>query len=268
MSRNYFLSNKVLLFAASLYISMSFTSCDFLEDASTPGLSDSEIVEGLKEALNVGLGNSVSSASSLDGYLGNELIRILLPEEVVSLQNQIQNSTTLSTAYSTYITLENGGNDLFSELATAMNRGAEEAASKAAPIFGSAITRITFDDARTILEGGNDRAATDFFERETRTDLVSAFSPDVRNALDNTNASLLYGTIVSFLNYDIIPGLTTVGDLLNTDPNLPATLEEYATGKAVDGLFTLVGQEEGKIREDPFVWGSNIIEKVFGSLLN
>lgn len=249
-----------LLFVTSLFI-----SCEFLEEAST-GLTDSEIVEGLKEALDLGLENSITSASSLDGYLGNELIKVLLPDEVVDFQNQIEDNTILSTAYAAYILIENDNNDLFSDLVTAMNRGAEQAATKASPIFKDAILEMTFDDAKGILEGGNDQAATEFFQTNTSDALVTAFSPDVKEALDDTNASALYETIVGFLNYEII-FVGSVSSVLGTNPDLPATLEEYATTKAVDGLFVLVGQEEEKIREDPFAWGNSIIEKVFGSIL-
>lgn len=257
--------SRIAIFLGSLFL---ITSCESLDDVLTvPGLTDSEIVEGLVAALDVGLGNSVNSASGLDGYLGNELIKILLPDEVVSLQSQIDNSAVLSAGYAAYIGLFNNGNDLFGDLVTAMNRGAEQAATTAGPIFGDALTNLTFQDARNILEGSNQMAATEFFERETRTSLITAFSPNVSQALDQTEANTIYGTVVGFLNYQIDPIFgTTAADLLNTDPNLPPTLEEYATGKAVDGLFTLVGQEEEKIRDNPFIWGNNIIEKVFGSL--
>lgn len=256
---------KFKIFAVFALIFIS-SSCELFEDASNP-LTEGEIIAGLKEALNVGLDNSVTSASAANGYLENQAIKILLPEEVVSLQNQINSDAILSAAYTTYINLENNGNDLFGDLVTAMNRGAEDAANEAIPIFGNAITNMSIEDARGILNNSNDQAATNFFERETRTDLVGAFSPIVMRELGDNDASRLYGTIVDLLDYQFDPIFgNTVGSVLDTDPNLPPTLEEYATGKAVDGLFFLVGEEERKIREDPFAWGSTIIERVFGSV--
>ena len=237
------------------------TSCEPLDTS----LQEEEIVQGLKEALKVGLGNSTARASSLDGYLKNEVIKILLPEEVASLQNQINANAILSTVYTSYINIENNGNDLFDGLITSMNRGAEDAAKTSGPIFGNAITRMSFQDARAILNSSNDRAITRFYEMETRTELIAAFTPNVNQALDDNNANHLYSMVLQVLDLEVNPILgTTVGQLLNTDPNLPSTLGEYATGKAVDGLFYLVGEEEKKIRDDPFAWGSEIIERVFG----
>lgn len=252
-------------------LSATFVSCELFEDTTNP-LSEGEIIQGLKEALNIGLGNSVTSASSVDGYLQNEVIKILLPDEVKDLQNKIETESIagivpLSVVYDAYIDLENDGNDLFEELVTAMNRGAENAADKALPIFGDAITSMTFDDARGILNGDN-TAATNYFYEETNVELFEAFNPDVKTALDNTGAVQIYTDVVAFLNYEYDPtglGLTTVSPSDVLDVELPANIDEYATNKAIDGLFHLVGEEEQKIREDPFKWGSAIIERVFGS---
>ncbi|WP_425390618.1 DUF4197 domain-containing protein [Ekhidna sp.] len=260
-----------LLLVTLLALSSILVSCELFEDATNP-LSEAEIVEGLKEALNIGLENSVTSASSTGGYLQNEVIKILLPEEVNNLQSKIQTESIggvvpLSVVYDAYINLENNGNDLFEELITAMNRGAESAATKALPIFGNAIRNMSFDDARGILNGG-ETAATDFFYRTTSDALFTAFNPDVKEALDATGANQVYTDVASFLSYEYDPtglGLTTVSpsDVLNVQ--LPSSIDEYATTRAIDGLFHLVGEEEKKIREDPFAWGSSIIERVFGN---
>ena len=244
-----------------------------MNDIVNGNLTNEEVVEGLKTALDVGLDTSVSSASSVDGYLKNEVIKILLPEEVKELQNKINNESVagipLKIIYDVYVAANNNGNDLFDELVTAMNKGAENAADKALPIFGDALTNMSIQDGFDILNGG-DRAATEYFETETRTGLITAFSPDVTEALDGTGAIELYSGIASIINYEYtaVGGLVTVspGQVLNIQ--LPSSIEEYATGKAVDGLFHLVGEEEKKIRDDPFAWGSRIIERVFGSLLD
>ncbi len=264
-------SFKNVLVVCLIALSATFVSCELFEDATNP-LTEAEIIQGLKEALSIGLGNSVTSASSTDGYLQNEVIKILLPDEVKDLQTLIETESIagivpLSVVYDAYIEVENDGNDLFDELITAMNRGAENAAGKALPIFGDAITNMSFDDARGILNGNN-TAATNYFYDETNVELFDEFNPEVQTALNGTGAIQIYADVVGFLNYQYDPtglGLSTVspGDVL--DVNLPANIDEYATNKAIDGLFHLVGEEEKKIRDDPFAWSSAIIERVFGS---
>lgn len=261
-------------FKVVLLLMVGITSCELFDEATGPGpLTEAEIVQGLKEALNIGLDNSVTSASATNGYLQNEIIKILLPEEVADLQTKIQTESVLggtiplSTIYNLYVDVENDGVDLFGELITGMNRGAESAASKALPIFGSAIVNMSIVDALSILEG-NETAATDYFFQETGTELFTAFNPEIKTALDATGANQIYTTTVGFLNYEYDPtgfGVNTISpnDFINVD--LPASIDEYATNKAIDGLFFLIGEEEKKIRANPFDWASAIIERVFGS---
>jgi len=259
------LSSKFLFVFAFLFL-----SCDVLNSVSSslPGvgnvpLTESEIVQGLKEALNIGLDNSVTSASSLDGYLKNQAIKILLPDDVKNLQSKINGNSVTSAAYKTYIRKFNGGKDLFTELITSMNRGAERAAKKAGPIFLDAVKSMSIQDARGILNGGN-TAATDYFYKSTNTKLFNAFNPEVKSALNNTGASKVYKTTYDFLNYDPAGlGLTTVGKIL--DVSIAPSLDQYATNKAINGLFHLVGEEEKEIRANPFDYGKKIIERVFGS---
>lgn len=261
--------SKIVL--AVLGISMSlFISCELLDEASA-GLTEGEVVEGLKEALDIGLDNSVASASAVDGYLKNEVIKILLPSEVLDFQNKIETGDIagipMKTIYNAYIAVENNGNDLFGDLAMAMNRGAEKAADKALPIFGNAITSMSISDAFGVLNG-NETSATDFFYQATNQALFEAFNPEVKSALDETGANQIFTKTAGFLNYEYGIGFITVSpsDVLNV--NLPNSIDEYATNRAIDGLFHLVGEEEKKIRDDPFAWGSSIIEKVFGSIVN
>jgi len=248
---------------------MCTTSCDVLQSvASLPGttnipLSESEIVQGLKEALNIGLNNSVKGASSLNGYLKNEAIKIILPQDVLNLKSKIDNNTVASAAYKTYVRKFNGGSDLFNELLTSMNRGAEKAAKSAGPIFLGAVKSMSINDARGILNGG-DKAATQYFEKTTSSQLFKAFNPEVKSALDNTGAAKIYKKTYDFLSYDPTGfGVTSVGKLL--DVSIAPSLDEYATNKAIDGLFHLVGEEETKIRANPFDYGKRIIERVFGN---
>ncbi|MEM6644275.1 MAG: DUF4197 domain-containing protein [Bacteroidota bacterium] len=244
------------------------SSCEILNQvASLPSsgslpLTESEIISGLKEALNVGLDNSVDKASLAGGYLKNEAIKILLPKDVLDLKEKIEGNSIASAAYNTYVNRFNGGSDLFNELLKSMNRGAENAAKKAGPIFLGAVKTMSFNDAKGILNGG-DKAATQYFERTTSSQLFSAFNPEMKSALQNTGASKVYEKTYDFLNYDPAGlGITTVGKIL--DVSIAPSLDQYATTKAIDGLFYLVGEEETKIRANPYDYGKRILERVFG----
>ncbi|MEP2024312.1 MAG: DUF4197 domain-containing protein [Reichenbachiella sp.] len=244
------------------------------------GLSNQEIVAGLKEALDVGLDKSVTSASAVNGYLKNEAIKLILPQEVKSLQDEINTGSVsllngaVKVPYQkildTYVsTNPNLDSDPFEELVIAMNRGAEQAAKKAIPIFGEAIRTMSFSDALGILQGG-EQSATDYFYSKTKSSLQSAFKPEIKSALDKTNATQIYGSVADFVNYEY-----EVNYLINTytiktrdylkSEKLPATLDGYATDKAIDGLFHLIGKEEKKIRANPMDYTSAIIKKVFSS---
>ncbi|UXX78584.1 DUF4197 domain-containing protein [Reichenbachiella carrageenanivorans] len=269
---------RLTLIAAVVSLSFVFISCDELEDALNQDLSNDDIVAGLKEALDTGIDSAVTSGSAVDGYLKNELIKVLLPEEVKKLQAEIEtgsiNLAVTSVSYQTILdayvkTNPKIDNDPFDELVTAMNRGAEQAASKAKPIFVSAIKNMSFTDALNILQG-DETAATDYFKSTTSAALITAFQPDIKTALGETAATDIYAGVVSFLNWEykvsgLIPIEVKVNDYIGKNLDLPESLDEYATTKAVDGLFYLVGEEEKKIRKDPFGYASDIIQKVFSS---
>lgn len=261
------MKTRLFTLAILLYSFTFFISCDevneIIDDLDVP-LTEEEVVLGLKEALSIGLDTSVDDASTVDGYLQNEIIKVLLPEDVLAFQSAINNDALVSTAYQVYISSVNGGEDIFDELLVAMNRGAEGAASKAGPIFGDALTNMSIADAFTILEGDS-TAATAYFAETTTSDLVAAFAPEVKDALDGTGALDLFALVSGFVNYEIdyLVSTATVGELI--DVSVPENIEEYTTEKAVDGLFYLVGEEEKNIRRDPFAWGSDIIERVFGN---
>ncbi|WP_109832363.1 DUF4197 domain-containing protein [Reichenbachiella versicolor] len=297
-----------------LILPFLLASCDVLEDIineSSNGLSDEEIILGLKEALEVGTDNSVVSASAVNGYYKNEIIKILLPTEVKKLQNTIETgslklsdvdelsgvskfigdvSIPYSAIWDTYLTANSVEGEPFEDLIQAMNRGAESAATKAKPIFVNAIVNMSIVDGLNILQGDS-TAATAYFQDNTSTALVSAFQPDVRSALEQTQALGIYEDVEGVVNFMIDEDFLI--DQLNIDSffetqafklaysaagiepisisnyigvTLPESIDGYATEKAVGGLFHLVGEEEKKIRKNPFAWASDIIEKVFSSV--
>ncbi|MCC6347795.1 MAG: DUF4197 domain-containing protein [Nitrospirales bacterium] len=197
---------------------------------------ESTIVSGLKEALSVGVEKAVASVSKEDGYFGNEAIRILLPDKLNRL-------ASLMGRY--------GLQDEVDEVVLGMNRAAEKAAPHAKEIFIKGITRMTLDDARGILQGG-DTAATDFFRKNMSEDLYEAFKPIVTESMDEVGLARSYKKMVS--RSKSLPFVEP--------PSLD--LDHYVTQKALDGLFYMVGEEEKRIRTDPAARVTDLLRKVFG----
>jgi hypothetical protein len=200
-------------------------------------LSEAEIGEGLKEALSVGISLGADKAGALDGYFKNPKIRIPFPPEVQKVENALRSI---------------GLGPKVDEFILALNRGAEDAAQSAKPIFINAIKQLTIRDAVSILRGEKD-AATQFLKRTTGTQLIAAFEPFIIKSIEKTNATKYYTDIATA--YNKIPLVTRV----NPD------LKGYATQKAIDGLFVLVAEEEAKIRENPLARTSELLKRVFGS---
>lgn len=202
------------------------------------GLDESTIVKGLKEALATGTTRAVTSVSRRDGYLGNEAIRILLPEKLQTAANLLGKF---------------GFQQQVDDFVLSMNRAAEKAAPKATEYFVSALKEMTFQDARKILNGGN-TAATEYFRGKTGERIFNAFKPVVSSSMQDVGVTSRYGQMMNRL--ESIPfGSQAAGSL---------DLDNYVTGKAVDGLFTMLGEEEKKIRTDPAARGTELLRKVFG----
>jgi hypothetical protein len=207
-------------------------------DTSTTGagLSNADIVSGLKEALNTGTQASTGKLSSLDGFLKDAAVKILLPPEAQKVEKTLRGL---------------GMGKLVDNAITSLNRSAEDASKKAAPIFLSAIKNMSITDALGILRGG-DSSATTYLRKSTTTQLNSAFRPVIDSALVKNNATKYWSDV--FTQYNKI-SLKPV----NTD------LVGYVTDKAMSGIFYYVGQEEKNIRKNPAAYASGIIQKVFGS---
>jgi hypothetical protein len=213
-------------------LTMSLVGCDLLSS-----LSDTDIASGLKEALRVGTDTSVAKTNRVDGYFGNAAIKILLPEEAVVVQSSVG--------------LIPGGQALVDEVILKMNRAAEQAAAEATPIFVDAITGITFQDARQILEGDTN-AATLYLEGNTRTQLYTLFKPKVEEALASVGIQNAWNSLIN--GYNAIP---LVQDI-NPD------LADHTTQKALDGLFYMLALEEAKIRTNVNHQVSDLLRQVFG----
>ncbi len=200
-------------------------------------LSNADIIKGLKEALNVGSKNAGDLASKMDGYYKNPQIKIPYPSQTRDMM------TTLSNM---------GMKPQVDAFVKQLNRAAEDAATKAAPIFVNAVTHMNINDGLTILKGAND-AATQFLKQNTSSELTNQFKPVIAASLQKVEITKYWKPL--FKKYNELQFVKKV------NPNL----EEYVTQKAIDGLFILVAQEELKIRQDPAARVTDILKKVFGA---
>ncbi|MDH4296106.1 MAG: DUF4197 domain-containing protein [Cyclobacteriaceae bacterium] len=200
-------------------------------------LTTAEVAEGLKEALIKGISTGSDLASQVDGYFMNPEIKIPFPPEVKKVEDKLRQIGL--------------GNEVDKFVMT-LNRGAEDAAKEAKPIFITAIKSMTIQDAWGILKGQPD-AATQYLKRTTSAQLKEKFQPVIQNSLKKVNATRYYGDIVN--TYNKIPLVEDV------NPNL----DDYATDKAIEGLFTMIAKEERNIRQDPLARTTELLKKVFGA---
>ena len=234
--------------SAALSIGLALSGCatsgdglsweSLLKTSSALGLQpldDDTIVSGLKEALQVGTRNAVDSTSRMDGFLTNELIRIALPEELEKMGDGLRRI---------------GFGGKVDEFEVAMNRAAEKASGEATDVFIDAVRQMSFADARQILQGG-ETAATDYFRAKTSDQLRQRFSPIVKQKMQQVGVVNRYQELVDL--YSSFP--------LASKPDLD--VYRYVTDEALDGLFTVVAQEESQIRTDPAARVTPLLKRVF-----
>jgi hypothetical protein len=201
------------------------------------GLSEDEIINGLKQALEVGTNNAVATVSRTDGYLKNPEIRIPLPENLMKAEKLLR-----ATGF---------GNQI-DEFELSMNRAAERAAPEAKTIFLDAVKQMSFTDARQILDGPDD-AATQYFQGKTSGRLQEIFKPITRQAMSEVGVTRYYHSL---------------DDKIKTIPfadQMSFDLDQYVTDKALNGLYLTLAEEEKKIRQDPAARVTDLLKKVFGS---
>ncbi|HEY2581128.1 MAG TPA: DUF4197 domain-containing protein [Mucilaginibacter sp.] len=197
--------------------------------------SIAEIGNGLKEALQQGTAKSSDQLSAVDGYFGNAAVKILFPPQAQKAEKKLR---------------QLGFNKLCDDVILSLNRGAEDAAKQAKPIFIDAIKQMTLQDATNILMGSQD-AATQYFKRTTSAQLAKAFRPVIQTSLNKTGATKYYGDAAN--EYNKIPFVTKI----NPD------IVDYATQKAIDGLFYQIALEELNIRKNIGARPSPLLQKVF-----
>ena len=198
-------------------------------------LTNDEIVQGLKEALNVGIEKVGVKASQVGGFNKNKTIRIPFPEEAKKMEEKLR-LVGMGAQVDTF--------------ETALNRAAEKAAKEAAPIFVAAIKSMKVSDGLNILKGEDD-AATKYLNKTTSDSLYMAFKPIVEKAIKTVKVTQYWNPLAT--RYNKIP-LTTK---INPD------LEDYTTKKAIEGLFKLLAKEEKAIREQPSARVTDLLKKVF-----
>ena len=203
---------------------------------SKQSLSNDEIVQGLKEALNVGANNASQKLSAADGFFKDAAIKILMPPEAQKAEKKLRGL---------------GMGKLVDNAILSMNRAAEDASKSAAPIFIDAIKQMSIQDAVGILRGG-DFAATNYLKDKTTSPLMEAFRPVIENSLKKVNATKYWNTVFTTYNKFSV-------DKINPD------LAAYVTEKSLTGIFYQVGLEEQKIRKDPMARTTDILKKVFAN---
>ncbi|MEO7960128.1 MAG: DUF4197 domain-containing protein [Ginsengibacter sp.] len=202
---------------------------------SSPGLSSAEIVSGLKEALSVGAQKSGDRLSTVDGFFKDAAVKILLPEQVRNVEKKMRLL---------------GMGKLVDNAILSMNRGAEDASRAAAPIFLAAIKKMTVTDALSILKG-SDTSATAYLRKSTTLELTDAFRPVIEASLKKVDATKYWTDVFEVYNkFSSTP--------VDTDIN------NYVTGRSLDGIFYYVAKEETGIRKNPAQRINDILKKVFG----
>jgi len=200
------------------------------------GPGDLKLGQGLKEALQVGTANTVSLTGRLDGYFANQAIKILMPDRLRSLESGLR-------------TVGFGGQ--IDEFVLSMNRSAERAAPFARQIFVDAVSAMTFDDVRRIFNGPTD-AATQYFKDKTTDQLTSAFRPVIDRTMNEVGVTRQYKELVA--RFEALPFMRMES----------FELDHYVTGKALDGLFHVLADQERQIRTNPAARTTELLREVFG----
>ncbi len=237
---------SAFLLILSIFTFNSCTTSELLtvaEEILTAGggsgqLSPEMITRGLKEALVQGATNGTRTLSVADGFFKNPNVKIPFPKEAQNVVDKLK--------------VVPGFNNVENEATRFINRAAEDAAKRAIPVFKSAITKMTISDAKKILMG-NSNEATQYLKKTTSDQLFRTFRPVIKNSLNKVKAADYWDKIIT--NYNKIPLVKKVD----------VKLDEYVTGKAMDGVFFMVEKEEKLIRKDPKARATEVLKKVFAA---
>ncbi|MBT6276200.1 MAG: DUF4197 domain-containing protein [Chromatiales bacterium] len=199
-------------------------------------LANDEIVAGLKEALKIGTGTVVGQLGAVNGFNADPVVRIPLPDTLTTVRNALAPF---------------GLSGMLDDLETRLNRAAEDATPKAKAVFWDAISVMTLDDARKILDGADD-SATRYFQSKMSNPLAREWRPIVDRSLTDVGAIRAYEDAIG--EYAKLPFV----------PDVRANLTEYVIEKGLDGVFHYLAQEEADIRNNPLKRSTELLQKVFG----
>jgi Protein of unknown function (DUF4197) len=233
---------KKLFTLSLILISITLGSCDVINQATGAagvgtGISNAEAGSGIKEALAQGIAKSVLQLNTTDGFFKDAIYKVLLPPDAKKIENTLRSL---------------GFNSMVDKAILQINRGAEDAAGYAKPIFVDAIKSMTLNDAIGLIRNG-DTSATHFFREKTTDKLMAAFAPVIKSSLDKTEATKYYSEMVTKYN-----NLPIVFKKVNPD------LTGYVTERATGALFNLIAKEEVNIRTNLAARTSDLLKKVFG----
>lgn len=222
------------------FIALTFMGCVELQKVVNQlpqggVLTQEQIGNGLRQALDNGIQHQVSKLTATDGFYKNDLVKILLPEELQAVDKGLRSI---------------GLGNLADEGLKAINRTAEDAVKTATPIFVNAVKEITFNDAKNILLGA-DNAATSYLEGKTTSALYAEFNPVIKNSFSKVGADKIWSNLIT--KYNSIPFVKKV----NPD------LTDYVTTEALEGVFTMIAVEEKGIREKVGLRDTPLLRQVF-----
>lgn len=248
---------------ASVALSSCLSTIESAADAAglgrkAPAVTNEEAVTALRDALKEGIRSASAQLAAKDGYFGDSLLKILLPSEAKPMLDSAGKFPQ--------------GQKLIDDVVLRLNRAAEEAAKEVAPIFTDAISSMSISDGIAIVKGG-DRSATEYLSSKTRARLFELYRPKV----DSVLAKPLVMDVSAKKSWDLLSAAyNKAGAIANPAaklagrrepmPPVNVDLASYATNRALDGLFSKIGDEEGKIRRAPLGYASAMIKKVFGAL--
>ena len=209
-----------------------------LSAADLSGISNTEAVSGLKQALTDGSAAAVAKLGVTDGFLANPKVKIPLPPTLQRVESMLRFA---------------GMNQQADDLVVAMNRAAEAAVPEAKTLLVESVRKMTVQDARGILSGG-DTAATDYFKRTTQAELTKRLLPVVKKATDKVGLAVQYNSLT---------GQAAQFGLMKGEDS---TVEGYVTAKALDGLYLMIAEQEKAFRQNPMQATSDIVKRVFGAM--
>ena len=230
-------TRPALAFMSAMLLGL-FAAVGSASAVSIDQLTGSEANAGLKAALDQGVASAVASLGKTDGFWGNPKVRIPLPENLQRAKSAMK--------------LMGKGREV-DKLERAINRAAEEAVQQSKQLLANAVKAMTVEDAKRILTGGDD-SVTQFFKSKTAPQLTERFLPVVSKVTAKSGLAQQYNSLA---------GQAAQFGLVKAEE---ATIERYVTQKALDGLYTMIGEEERKIRANPVAAGSDIVRRVFGAL--